>query len=397
MTGASDAASLTRQLVRQNTINPPGDEAAAIAIVGGLLEDAGFATRLVELAPGRPNLIARIAGREAEAPALGFTGHLDVVPLGQAPWVVDPFAGEADGDRLFGRGTSDMKAGVAAMVLAACRVARQPGRRAGLELVLTAGEETGCAGAREVVGTPGVLGRVGALVVGEPTGLVPRVGHRGVLWASLRFRGRTAHASMPHEGDNAVLKAARAAIGLATHDFGGIAHPVLGRPTLNVGRLEGGLNLNSVPDSALLGIDLRTVPGLSSEAGAGGVGPPLSGGRDRAPGRLPALVERARCGVAFLRGRAGRRHRRGGRGAGPGAVRDRCRLPHAGLWRAAHRDHRAGRDRTGAQDRRMVLVDPHRPGDGTLCRSGRGMVPLMVGAREWTIATRRPQPGTRCS
>ena len=111
---------------RQNTINPPGGEADAIEIVGALLEDAGFTTRLVELAPGRPNLIARIAGSDAEAPALGFTGHLDVVPLGEAPWAVDPFAGEADGDRLFGRGTSDMKAGVAAMVLAACRVARSP-------------------------------------------------------------------------------------------------------------------------------------------------------------------------------------------------------------------------------------------------------------------------------
>ena len=148
MTCASEAVSLTRRLVRQNTINPPGGEADAIEIVGALLEDAGFTTRLVELAPGRPNLIARIAGSDADAAALGFTGHLDVVPLGQAPWRVDPFAGEADGDRLFGRGTSDMKAGVAAMVLAACRVARQPGRRAGLELILTAGEETGCAGAR---------------------------------------------------------------------------------------------------------------------------------------------------------------------------------------------------------------------------------------------------------
>jgi succinyl-diaminopimelate desuccinylase len=69
---------------------------------------------------------------------------------------------------------------------------------------------------------------------------------------------------MPHEGDNAVLKAARAAIALAEHDFGGIAHPALGRPTLNVGRLEGGLNLNSVPDSAILGLDLRLVPGQSS-------------------------------------------------------------------------------------------------------------------------------------
>ena len=115
--------------------------------------------------------------------------------------------------------------------------------------MITAGEETGCAGAREIVATPGVLGRVGALVVGEPTGLAPRLGHRGVVWIRLHFRGRTAHASMPQEGDNAVLKAARAALALSAHDWGGIAHPVLGRPTLNVGRLEGGLNLNSVPDS----------------------------------------------------------------------------------------------------------------------------------------------------
>jgi succinyl-diaminopimelate desuccinylase len=131
--------------------------------------------------------------------------------------------------------------------------------------VLTAGEEIGCAGAHVVVRTPDTLGRVGALVVGEPTNLRPRVGHRGVLWVRLRFAGRTAHASMPHEGDNAVLKAARAAILLDGHDFG-VVHPALGWPTLNVGRLEGGLNLNSVPDSAVLGIDLRLVPGQSSGA-----------------------------------------------------------------------------------------------------------------------------------
>ena len=157
-----------------------------------------------------------------------------------------------------------MKSGVAAMVVAACRVARRPDRRAGLELVITAGEEMGCAGARKIVANPGVLGRVGALVVGEPTGLAPRLGHRGVVWVRLHFRGRTAHASMPQEGDNAVLKAARAAIALSERDWGGIAHPVLGTPTLNVGRLEGGLNLNSVPDRAVLGIDIRTVPGQSS-------------------------------------------------------------------------------------------------------------------------------------
>ena len=260
-----EAVTLTRQLLALNTINPPGDEAAAIHLVGAVLEDAGFATRLVELAPGRPNLVARIGGTDGDAPALGFTGHLDVVPLGEAAWSVDPFAGELHGDRLFGRGSADMKSGVAAMVVAACRVARRRGRRAGLELVLTAGEEIGCAGARAVTGTPGALGRVGALVVGEPTDLRPRVGHRGVLWVRLRFSGRTAHASMPQEGDNAVVKAARAAVFLAEHDFGGLHHPALGRPTLNVGRIEGGLNLNSVPDRAVLGIDVRLVPGQTGD------------------------------------------------------------------------------------------------------------------------------------
>ena len=218
----SDALALTRRLLALNTINPPGDEAAAIGLVGGLLAEAGFTTRLVDLAPGRPNLVARIAGSDGDAPALGFTGHLDVVPLGEAAWRVDPFAGELQGDRLHGRGASDMKSGVAAMVVAACRAARRPHRRAGIELVITAGEEVGCAGAREVVATPGVLGRVGALVVGEPTGLAPRLGHRGVVWVRLHFRGRTAHASMPQEGDNAVLKAARAALAKAGAAYLGI-------------------------------------------------------------------------------------------------------------------------------------------------------------------------------
>ncbi|MEK0082329.1 M20 family metallopeptidase [Benzoatithermus flavus] len=266
MSLSTDAIDLTRRLLRLDTINPPGGEEAAIALLGGLLEAAGFTTRRVDLAPGRPNLIARLSGSDPDAPALGLTGHVDIVPLGEAPWRHDPFAGETDGDRLYGRGSADMKSGVAAMVVAALAVAREKGRRAGLELVLTAGEETGCAGAKRIVETPRTLGRVGALVVGEPTGLSPGLGHRGVIWLRFHFKGRSAHASMPHEGDNAVLKAARAAVRLAHHDFGGACHHALGRPTLNLGRIEGGCNLNSVPDRAVLGIDIRPIPGQTSAA-----------------------------------------------------------------------------------------------------------------------------------
>lgn len=261
MSSGAEAVALTRRLLHENTVNPPGNEAGAIALLAAPLEDAGFRTRRIDLAPGRPNLIARLDGDDPDAPALGFTGHVDVVPLGETPWRHDPFAGETEGDRLFGRGAADMKGGVAAMVAAALDLARERRRRAGLELVLTAGEETGCVGAKRIVETPGSLGRVGALVVGEPTDLEPCLGHRGVLWLRLTFHGRTAHASAPQAGDNALLKAARAALLLAEHDFQGKAHPALGRPTLNPGRLESGQNLNSVPDRAVLGIDIRPIPG----------------------------------------------------------------------------------------------------------------------------------------
>ena len=254
---------LARSLLSYPTVNPPGEEAALVARLGALLEPAGFTLQEVDLAPGRPSLVARLAGSDPDAPALGLTGHVDVVPLGAAPWRRDPWAGETDGDRLYGRGAADMTGGVAAMVLAGLSLARERRRRAGIELVVTAGEEIGCAGAKRIVETPGVLGRVGALIVGEPTGLEPKLGHRGVIWLRLRFAGRTAHASMPQLGDNAVLKAARAALLLAGHDFDGARHAGLGVPTLNVGRLEGGLNLNSVPDSAVLGIDIRPIPGQS--------------------------------------------------------------------------------------------------------------------------------------
>ena len=107
-----------------------------------------------------------------------IAGCIDVVPLGKAAWRHDPFAGERAGDRLFGRGVTDMKGALAAIVLAAQRVAALP-RKAGLVLVLTAGEETRCEGAHHLAAQPGALGSAGAIVVGEPTANQPLVGHKG--------------------------------------------------------------------------------------------------------------------------------------------------------------------------------------------------------------------------
>ena len=128
-------------------------------------------------------------------------------------------------------------------------------------LIVTAGEETGCDGARSIVAA-NLHGTAGALVVGEPTANVPYVGHKGALWLKAIAEGVTAHGSMPDKGDNAVYKAARAVHRLEKFDFGHAGHPVLGKPTLNVGTFHGGLNINSVPDRAEIEIDLRTVPGI---------------------------------------------------------------------------------------------------------------------------------------
>lgn len=256
------AFDLTRELLRHDTVNPPGDELDCALRCGALLERAGFTVRHHDLGERRASIVATLPGRDGTRP-LALTGHLDVVPLGAVPWRHDAFAGETDGARLYGRGSSDMKSGVAAMVLAACALGPKISKAggAGLELVLTASEEDGCIGSARLLES-GLLGHAGALLVGEPTANAACVGHKGTLKFRAHFRGVTAHGSMPQLGDNAVHKAARAVLDLAGFDFGVPPHPVMGRPTLNVGTIEGGLNVNSVPDRAAVGVDVRTVPGI---------------------------------------------------------------------------------------------------------------------------------------
>lgn len=256
--------SLTQELIRFDTVNPPGNEAACAAFLAERLADGGFRVDSHEFAPGRPSLVARLDDG-AESLPLCFTGHIDTVPLGTAPWTKDPFAAEIEGDKLFGRGASDMKSGVAAIVIAALELSKVAPRRAGIKLIITAGEETSCQGAFHLAQHPEHLGRGGALIVAEPTSNYPYIGHRGVLWLEARSRGKAAHGSMPEQGDNAIYKAARAITSLENIAFR-TRHPILGEPSLNVGTFTGGQNINSVPDDARFTIDLRTVPGQTAEA-----------------------------------------------------------------------------------------------------------------------------------
>ncbi len=265
MSDRISAIELTRKLIRFDTVNPPGNERACAEHLGRLLEQAGFSVSYHEFAERRASLVARIGG-SADQPPICFTGHIDTVPLGAMPWSVDPFAADTDNGRLYGRGSSDMKSGVAAFVIAMLTLAPRLARGPGVLLVITAGEETGCEGAYHLARRGNVLGRAGAMVVAEPTSNYPYVGHKGALWLKARTRGVTAHGSMPERGINAVYKAAHAIAKLEHFDFGVAPHEILGHPTLNVGTVHGGLNINSVPDQAEIGIDIRTIPGQDHEA-----------------------------------------------------------------------------------------------------------------------------------
>ena len=259
MDDSFDPIELTRALVGFDTINPPGNERPCAEHLGGLLDDGGFSVSYHEFAEHRSSLVARIGG-SADAAPLCFTGHIDTVPLGAAPWTVDPFAGEISDGKLYGRGTTDMKSGVAAFVVAVLRLARELSKGPGVVLVITAGEETGCEGAYHLAGLGDVLGEAGAIVVAEPSSNQPWIGHKGALWLTARTTGVTAHGSMPEQGENAVYMAAHAISKLEDFDFNVARHAVLGKPTLNVGTVHGGLNINSVPDMAEIGIDIRTTP-----------------------------------------------------------------------------------------------------------------------------------------
>ncbi len=226
---------------------------------GALLDGAGFNVTTVGWEPGREQLVARTGSPSVP---LTLTGHLDTVQVDASQWAADPWGAQRDGDRMIGRGTSDMKSGVAALLVAAAQHARRPHECRGIQIVLTAGEETGCTGAATLQRSDLAVG--GPLVVAEPTAnrLVP--GHKGAHWMRLTAKGRAAHGSAPELGDNAVVRLARAAVALHDH-AAWPTHERFGSVTANVGLLMGGVQANVVPDAAHMLLDLRTVPGVDGK------------------------------------------------------------------------------------------------------------------------------------
>jgi succinyl-diaminopimelate desuccinylase len=262
MNPTDEVINLTRALLRFDTVNPPGDESLCMAFLADYLQQQGFTVHLQHFAERRFNLLASIRSARQDAKPLAFTGHLDTVPLGKGRWRHDPFSGEIAEGKLYGRGASDMKAAVAAFIVA-CRqhqAALTSGE--GVVLLLTGGEETGCDGARALLNDGNlVIPPIGALIVGEPTANYPVIGHKGALWLRCETQGKTAHGAMPELGINAIYLAVEA-IDKIRRFKPGEPHPLMKQPTLNVGVISGGLNINSVPDRCHFDVDIRTAPNL---------------------------------------------------------------------------------------------------------------------------------------
>jgi acetylornithine deacetylase/succinyl-diaminopimelate desuccinylase-like protein len=303
---------ILQRLIRFNTVNPPGNEEPAQLWLRALLEEAGFECELLAAVPGRPNLVARMAGR-SDGATLCLLGHVDTVLADPSEWQVDPWAGELRDDCVWGRGAKDMKSQVAAELAAALALVEEGWRpEAGeLKLVFTCDEETGAdKGAAwltrehpEVVradfvvneGAGEVMQRAGRRVYGVC------VGEKGVFRFTVDTHGRSGHASTPRIGDNALLKlaphlsalaAARpepvrqpeldellAALGLDPADPGAaiveleadspelavLLEPMVG-VTLTPTMISASEKINVVPSHARLEVDCRVPPELGERA-----------------------------------------------------------------------------------------------------------------------------------
>jgi acetylornithine deacetylase len=259
----SDVSELASQLVAIDSVNPAlvsggAGESAVAAFVVDWARAAGLGVELLERTPGRPTVLVRAPGSGGGRTLL-LCGHLDTVNV---EGMTDPHLPRVDGDRLYGRGAYDMKAGVAAALIAA-REAAPAGLRGDVVVAAVADEEHASLGVQEALQSL----HADAAIVTEPTEMELVVAHKGFVWSEIVVSGRPAHGSRPHLGVDAIVKMGPVLTELGALDvaLGERTHPLLGRGSVHASTIEGGVELSSYPGSCVLGLERRTLPG---EAGA---------------------------------------------------------------------------------------------------------------------------------
>ena len=262
----SSVQCLLQELVARPSINPTflldrpdltGEERVA-EFLKDIASSAGIEVRRQPVLPGRENLIARITPSGKTKRRVMLTPHLDVVPAPEKD-----FTPRIKQGKMYGRGTCDTKGSVAAFFSAFLELA-QKGKRPRETEVLFVGlvdEEFGQAGSR-MLAQKGPKGDLA--IAGEPTGLQVVTAHKGNLWLQLKTKGKSAHGSTPQHGRNAINTMApilEYLFGDYPNNLGLRTHPLLGPPTVSVGKISGGTQPNVVPNECVIDLDRRTIPG----------------------------------------------------------------------------------------------------------------------------------------
>ncbi|MCL6653196.1 acetylornithine deacetylase [Agrobacterium rubi] len=214
----------------------------------------------------RSNLFATIGPKDV--PGVILSGHMDVVPAGEADWSSDPFALRADGDKLYGRGTSDMKGFLACALAALPEFAKMPLKRP-VHLAFSYDEEAGCKGVPHLIKIiPTLCALPEMCIVGEPSGLRAIRAHKGKAAARITIHGRSGHSSRPDQGLNAIhamseilTRAVKAANALTQGPFDNNFEPPYS--SLQVGTISGGQAVNIIPDLCVADIEARAISGVS--------------------------------------------------------------------------------------------------------------------------------------
>ena len=268
----SNVIETLQELVRINSVNPAYDggpgEGAIAAWILDRLRAAGVETESYEVFPGRPNILAKVAGRDRSRCIL-FEAHTDTVSI--KGMSIPPFEPTIIDGQLRGRGSCDTKGGLAAMLDAIERIANS-GEPPPLDVWLCAAVDEefsfrGVVALCERLKQPGTPKPVAALVA-EPTGMRPVIASKGVVRWKIHTHGRAAHSSKPHLGTNAISMMARIiqAIEADARELAQHPHPLLGPATANVGVIQGGVQVNFVPDHCSIEVDRRLLPGESADS-----------------------------------------------------------------------------------------------------------------------------------
>jgi succinyl-diaminopimelate desuccinylase len=262
---------LTRQLIQIPTENPPGNEKRIALFLKPILSKMGFRVKTVLSPKGRWNIIAeRSWGKGGRR--LIFNGHLDVVPVGDpSQWQYSPYQGKLKKGRIYGRGASDMKSGIASFLQAISMIDRSKTdlHHGAVELHLVSDEESHGHQGMGFLTQRGLI-RGDAALVGEPSNLDPVIAQKGALWLKISTIGKSAHGSRPDLGVNAIGKMKKVMDQLNSTLIEK-EHPLLGKPTINIGTIQGGTKINIVPDRCEIEVDRRMLPSEKREEVSRGI------------------------------------------------------------------------------------------------------------------------------